>query len=482
MAETTQTFRSEMPVPASELYAWHGREGAFDRLTPPWMSVRVTSASGTIRPGDAKKLRLGAGPIGINWSLVHRAGTSEFGFIDEQISGPFSAWTHEHRFLPNGAERSVLEDRITYELPLSLVANPIAGRRVQAEMETLFRFRHRRTETDLTRHAGSGVTSPLRVVVSGASGMIGRQLVAFLRTGGHEVFTLVRRPPRASHEIFWDPSTMTIDADSLEGFDAVVHLAGESIAGGRWTKARKASILESRTNGTRLLARTLAQLNQPPKVLVSASGIGYFGDGGQAVLTEASPRGDGVHADVVQVWERETAPASAAGIRVVNPRFGVVLSGNGGLLQQLGRLFKLGGGGQLGNGRQFMSWIAIDDLLGILLESITNPELEGPINAVAPTPVTNADFTRTMASVLRRPAIFRVPAPALRLAAGELADELLLVSQRAEPGRLNQIGFRFDYPTLESALRHELGRPAPKPASQVADAVPTTVLNPGHGD
>lgn len=482
MAESTLNYRSDIPVSAADLYAWHAREGALDRLTPPWMDVRVRSSMGTINPGDAKSLRLGMGPLGLTWTLVHHAADTDFGFTDDQIAGPFRSWTHEHRFLATGVDTSVLEDRITYELPLSPVANLLAGSQVNTRLGTVFAFRHRRTINDLTRHHESGLTSPLRIAVTGASGMIGRQLVAFLRTGGHDIVRLVRHAPRSADEIFWNPAAGEIDAAALEGVDAVVHLAGESIASGRWTKARKRSILESRRQGTRLIAETIAGLKRPPRVLVSASGIGFYGDGGQAVLTEQSPQGQGFLADVCQIWEHETAPAAAAGIRVVTPRFGVVLSGTGGMLKRLAWLFKAGGGGRLGSGKQYMSWIALDDLLAVLLEAIANPALEGPLNAVAPGTVTNAEFTSTLAATLNRPAIARVPAPVLRLAAGELADELLLVSQRAMPARLTEIGFRFDFPTLESALRHELGRTRPASLAQPALQPATALLPSGQGD
>jgi uncharacterized protein (TIGR01777 family) len=482
MAESTLVYRSDLPVSAADLYAWHAREGAFDRLTPPWMDVRVRSAMGTIEPGDAKSLRLGMGPISLSWSLVHHAAETEYGFTDEQLAGPFHSWTHAHHFLSTGPESSVLEDRITYELPLSAVTGLLAGRQVKSRIDDLFRFRHRRTMTDLRRHAEAGLIAPLRIAVTGASGMIGRQLVAFLRTGGHDVVSLVRRPPHSADEIFWDPASGKIDAAALEGVDAVIHLAGVSIASGRWSTSRKRAILESRHQGTRLIAETLAGLQNPPRVLVSASGIGFYGDGEQSVLTESSPQGAGFLADVCRIWEQETAPAAAAGIRVVTPRFGVVLSGTGGMLRQLSRLFKLGGGGRLGSGNQYMSWIAIDDLLGVLLEAIANPALEGPINAVAPQAVTNAEFTSTMAKVLRRPAIARGPAPVLRLAAGELADELLLVSQRAAPSRLTEVGFHFDYPTLETALRHEFGRPQVETFPQLAASPSPAYLHTARGD
>jgi uncharacterized protein (TIGR01777 family) len=260
----------------------------------------------------------------------------------------------------------------------------------------------------------------------------------------------------------------------------VIHLAGVSIAGGRWTKARKAAILSSRLQGTSLLAKTLTGLQRPPRVLISASGIGYYGDAGNTPLTEESPPGAGFLAAVCRAWEEATAPAAASGIRVVLPRFGVVLAGRGGLLARMTPAFRFGLGGPLGSGEQFMSWIALDDLLGVLLQAIADDRLVGPVNAVAPHAVTNQDFAATLGRVLGRPAILRAPAAALRLAAGELADELLLASQLACPARLEDVGFSFAFPALEDTLRQELGRYGGyRGAELTASSLPSAV-QPSH--
>ena len=260
MTSTELTYRARLPVTAAEARAWHDRPGAFERLTPPWMDVRVAASCGTTAPGDWKRLKVGVGPFSMGWTLVHRAlpeGTDAVGFLDEQRDGPFRAWRHEHRFTDVDDETSLLEDRLVYRLPLGKTGDTIAGRRVTAQLDDLFRFRHRRSQIDLQRHAASS-GAPLAIVVSGASGLVGRQLVAFLRTGGHTVYRLVRREPAAQDEIPWNPQAGEIDAAALEGMDAIVHLAGESIAGGRWTQARKQRILTSRVDGTRLLAETIA--------------------------------------------------------------------------------------------------------------------------------------------------------------------------------------------------------------------------------
>jgi len=298
----------------------------------------------------------------------------------------------------------------------------------------------------------------MHVVVSGSRGLVGSALVPFLTTGGHRVTRLVRGMAAGPDETAWDPARGLVDASRLDGVDAVVHLAGENIAAGRWTASRKAEIRRSRVDGTRNLCEVLARLPRPPKVLVSASAIGFYGDRGAEVLTEASAPGAGFLTDVCREWEAATEPASRAGIRVVNLRFGMVLSPRGGALQKLLLPFRLGMGGRIGDGRQFTSWIALDDVVGAIHHAICEESVRGPVNAVAPEPVSNAEFTRTLARVLRRPTLLPVPAVAVRLAFGEMADALLLAGARVMPVRLQESGYRFRFPDLESALRHLLGR------------------------
>ena len=297
----------------------------------------------------------------------------------------------------------------------------------------------------------------MNVLVTGSSGLVGSALVTQLESDGHTVARLVRsRRGGGEAQVLWDPQAGTIDSASLEGLDAVVHLAGESIAGGRWTAARKARILESRVKGTSLLAETLAGLRERPKVLVSASAVGYYGDRGEEALREENASGSGFLAGVCRQWEAAAAPAAQSGIRVVHPRFAMILSTAGGALQRLLLPFRLGLGGRLGSGRQFMSWIALDDAVGAICHALTHDDLQGPVNTASPTPVRNREFTTTLGRVLRRPTVFPLPAFAARLAFGQMADELLLASQRVEPAKLLAGGYQFGFPDLESALRHLL--------------------------
>ncbi|CAN5683305.1 TIGR01777 family oxidoreductase [soil metagenome] len=459
MAESVKVYRSHLPVSASVALAWHGRQGAFERLTPPWADVQVLAASGTIAPGDTKTLRIGIGPFYRNWSLEHAGNPNHLGFVDRQLSGPFKRWTHEHSFIDDPDGGSWLVDTISYSLPLAFLGRRLLRRPIERQLDTLFSFRHRRTISDLTRIQRFGGRDPLRIAITGSAGLVGDQLVSFLKAAGQHVIPIVRRSTGDRDEVLWNPELGSIDAEKLEGIDAAIHLAGESIAKGRWTTAKKKRILESRRQGTELIANTLSSLQRPPKVLVSASAVGYYGNRNKERLTESSPAGEGFLADVCKIWEDAAHPAVAAGIRVVHPRFGVVLSGKGGMLKQLAPLFRVGLGGKIGNGEQYMSWIDIDDLIGILGESVINERLSGPINAVAPVPVTNKAFTKLMGNVLRRPTVLPAPKALVRLALGEMADELLIASQRAEPAVLDTMGFKFTYTFLEDALRNELGSP-----------------------
>ena len=300
--------------------------------------------------------------------------------------------------------------------------------------------------------------SSWRIAVTGATGFVGSALVPYLTAAGHRVARVTRGAvDSGSDDIRWDPARGRLDARALDGMDAVIHLAGESI-GVRWTPERRQRIRESRVEGTALLARTLSTLVHPPRVLVSGSAVGFYGNTGPTEVDEGASAGTGFLASVVQEWEEAADPARAAGIRVVHPRLGVVLNPAGGALARMLLPFRLGAGGPLAGGRQWMSWIARDDLLAVLEFLMVTESLRGPVNAVAPNPVTNAEFTRTLAAVLGRPAVTPVPAFALRLLFGEMADETLLAGQRVRPAALLDAGFRFRYPQLEQALRHELAR------------------------
>jgi uncharacterized protein (TIGR01777 family) len=301
----------------------------------------------------------------------------------------------------------------------------------------------------------------MKIIVTGSTGMVGSALIRSLLADGHEVTRLVRGEAQAfrapgTSAVHWNPERGEIDAGALEGHDGAVHLAGEPIAEGRWDEEKKRRILESRVKGTRLLAETLAGLSAKPKVLVSASATGFYGDRGEEVLREESASGEDFLSEVCREWEKATLAASQAGVRVVHLRIGVVLSGEGGALPKMTTPFKLGLGGKLGSGRQYMSWIALEDLVGVIRRALTDESLRGPVNAVAPGAVTNEAFTKALGHALGRPTFMAVPAFAARLAFGEVADAVLLAGARAEPARLKDAGYEFKYPDIESALRHAL--------------------------
>ena len=303
----------------------------------------------------------------------------------------------------------------------------------------------------------------MRVIVTGATGLVGRALIRSLLADGHEVTRLVRggaqgfRAPGTA-AVHWDPERGEVDAKELEGHDAAVHLAGEPIGEGRWDDEKKRRILESRVKGTRLIAEALAGLKEKPKVLVSASAVGFYGNRGDETVREESASGTDFLSEVCREWEKATLQASQAGLRVVHLRIGVVLSAEGGALPKMLTPFKLGVGGRVGSGRQYMSWITLDDLVAVIRRAIEDESLRGAVNAVAPRPVTNAEFTKALGHVLGRPTIFAVPAFAARLVFGETADALLLSGVRVEPARLNEAGFDFKNSEIEGALRSVLGK------------------------
>jgi hypothetical protein len=452
-------FTSRISAPAADVFNWHVKPGAFERLQPPWEHVKVLERAGGIEDGGRVTLQVALGPIRQRWVSQHSSFESGRQFRDTQVAGPFARWEHTHRVEPNGSAESRLVDEIEYELPFGGLADLLADAAVRSKLARMFHYRHRVTADDVALHQEYREVSRMRILMTGSSGLVGGSLVPFLTTGGHGVVRLVRGAAAGSGEcVPWNPAAGQIDAAGLEGCDAVVHLAGESIAARRWSAKQKDLIRTSRVTGSRLLCESLARLARPPRVLVSASAIGFYGDRGDSTMTESSAAGSGFLPNVCREWEAATEPAVAAGIRVVHLRTGIVLSPAGGALAKMLTPFRMGVAGQMGSGRQYMSWIALDDVIGAIHHAIMNPELHGAVNATAPNPVTNYEFTKTLGRVLRRPTILPMPAFAARLAFGEMADALLLASTRVEPARLLGTGYQFRFPKLEGALRHLLGR------------------------
>jgi uncharacterized protein len=296
----------------------------------------------------------------------------------------------------------------------------------------------------------------MKLLISGSHGLVGKALLRSLEAKDHEIFRLVRHPPTNDLEVEWSPDRYSIALARLEGFDACIHLAGESIASGRWNEEKKRKIRESRVKGTKLLSDALANLKRPPKTLISASAIGYYGNRGEEILDEGSAAGNDFLAGVCVEWENATSHARDQGIRVVNTRFGIILDSEGGALAKMLTPFRMGVGGRIGSGKQWMSWIALKDVIAGIEFALSNETLKGPVNFVAPNPVRNAEFTKALGKALSRPTIFPIPAFGVRLAFGEMGDALLLSSQRVKPKRLTEAGYQFKYPSLETALRHIL--------------------------
>lgn len=455
------TYDSTLPATPAAAWAWHERPGALQRLLPPWQDVRVLSHEG-IEEGARTELELRLGPLRTRWVAEHLDCEPGSGFADRQVSGPFAAWFHEHRMSPAGTDSCRLTDEIDYRLKGGALGDLVAGRAVQRQLGRTFGYRHSVTAHDLGAHKRYFPDRPRRFLVSGSTGLVGSALTAFLSTGGHRVTRLVRGaanggsgPGRA---VSWDPAGGRLDPEAVSGHDVVVHLAGAGIADRRWTPERKALIRDSRVGGTGLLARTLAAAPSPPEVLVCASAVGFYGDRGEVELDEGSAGGSGFLADTARAWEAAARPAIDAGIRVVFLRLGMVLTPAGGALAKMLPPFRMGVGGPLGDGRQFWTWLAIDDLLTIVLHVAATEDLVGPVNAVSPSALRSADFASILGRVLGRPAVLPVPAPALRLVFGEMADETLLAGAKVRPSRLLGSGFDFRYGELDAALRHLLGR------------------------
>ena len=456
--------RLELPVSTDEAFAWHERPGAFERLSPPWDRVDVVERRGTIRNGDRVTIRLMLAGLPVHWVAEHYGYEPGNQFCDRELTGPFAVWNHIHRFQSAG-EQCVLEDDIAFQVPGGPIGRLFGTSHTKQTLDRMFTYRHRLTLDDMTAHAKYADQPRQTIAITGATGLVGSQLVAFLSTGGQRPISLLRQlsKPKPGRPIVgeqgqWNATTGEVAVPNDAPIDAVVHLAGESIAGGRWNARRKQAIRDSRIAATRMLCEQLAGMPIKPRVLVCASAIGYYGDRGEETLTEQSAAGTGFLPEVCRDWEAATKPASEAGIRVVNLRLGVVLSPQGGALGNMLTPFKIGVGGVVGSGQQYWSWVALDDVLGAVQHAIFTPSLAGPVNVTAPQPVTNQEFTKTLGKVLHRPTIFPLPAFAARFLLGEMADALLLASAKVLPTKLQATGYDFRFVNLEDALRHSLGK------------------------
>ena len=466
MPNETFTLRSPMPVSAEELYAWHARPLAFQRLQPPWEVANILKQEGTFGT-DGFRLTMRArtvGPLKGTWLAEAFDFQPGRRFQDRTLKAPFPFWNHTHLMIPETGGTSVLDDLIEYRVPLGLMGRVFGGRMVRRRLAAIFAYRHVLTASDLRRHNQFRDRPRLTVAVTGSRGTVGADLVPFLTTGGHKVIRLLTgnaTPPYddGTKWVPWKPEA-SLDPATFDGVDAVVHLAGDNVAEGRWNEAKKRKILDSRTGPTRHIADAIIAVPaaRRPKVFVCASAVGYYGSRGEEELTEDSPAGTGFFPDVVKAWEGACAPARDAGVRTVNLRIGVALSPRGGALAKQLFAFKVGAGAVLGSGKQWVPWITTNDIVGAINHALYTDALHGPVNLVAPNPVTNRAFAKTLGRVLRRPAFFWLPRFALRAAFGGIVDEALLASMKARPAKLAASGFRFDHGELEPALRFLFGK------------------------
>jgi len=456
MAKEIFTHRAKIQASAKKVFDWHKQEGAFQRLTPPWERAEVVSSSGGIKDGASVTIKLPLGPFSQPWVLEHMGYIEGQQFRDIQKKGPFKSYEHTHRVIKDGEDTCFLEDVIEYELPAGKIGEMLGGYFVEARLKRLFNYRETVISQDLSLHDNFS-SKPKTILVSGASGMIGSALLPLLTTAGHKVKKLVRHDSSKDDEISWHPLQGTIDHAELENLDAVVHLAGESIVG-RWSADKKKRIRDSRVTGTKNLSDLLAKLDRKPEVLICSSGINYYGSNrGDELLDENSSAGGGFLGEVCKEWEDATKSASDAGIRVVNIRTGMVLSPSGGALRAMLIPFKAGTGGVVGSGQQYISWIALDDVIYAIYFLLSQSAVSGALNLVSPEPVTNREFTKTLGKVLHRPTILPLPEVVVKKLFGDLGQDTLLSSLKVQPAKLKENQFDFAYPELEKALRHVLG-------------------------
>lgn len=448
MNDSQFTFQSELPVPVEEAFAWHLRKGAIERLLPPWLNVSFPVPPA--RPdeeGGRVEIKIKRGLFRIQWILEHQNFIPNQEFSDVQIRGPFRRYRHRHHFLSIDPITAKLSDEIAFTLPLAFLNS-----KVEKELARYFTWRQTILRDDL-KTMDRYSREPKRILLSGASGFIGSQLRVFLQLCGHEVLRLVRRKGDIAEDtVHWDPAHGDFQKEHFEGFDAVIHLAGAGIAQGRWSKYKKEQFFLSRCRDTWLLSQVLCRLYRPPKTVISASAIGFYGNRGEEELSEQSAQGHGFLADLCGKWEQATESIENRGTRVVHARFGVVLGAKGGVLKRMLPAFRLGLGGKMGSGDQMISWIGIDDLLGGIYHALMNEGLNGPVNLVAPQPVPQAEFAGILAKKLRRPAFCHLPAWVLKMALGEMAEEMILSGQKVKPEKLLQTGYEFRYPDLQKAL------------------------------
>ncbi|HJM44901.1 MAG TPA: TIGR01777 family oxidoreductase [Candidatus Poseidoniaceae archaeon] len=453
-------FEHETVVDESieKTFSWFEYEGSFRRLMPPWEVTEEVKADKTIQEGAIRIFKFPFGPIKMKWIAKHTVYAPPNQFKDIMLKGPFKTWEHEHNFTTKG-NSTIVKDSVKYQVPLGSLGNFFAGGNIKKRVERMFISRELRLIRDLEKHKNFALEKRKKILIAGSSGMIGTQLAAFLDTGGHEIWKLVRSEIKPeSNEIYWDPIKKILNADDIEGFDAIIHLGGAGIGDKRWTKKRKKLIQDSRRLSTKLLSKTICLLKQKPSVYLVASAIGIYGNREDEELTENSQPGIGFLTDTTLAWESYTKSVKKIGVRVINIRTGIVLSATGGALKQMLFPWKMGAGGPIGGGKQWMSWISLDDQIYAINHLIMNEKCNGIYNLTSPNPVRQKIFSKTLGRVLRRPAFAPIPKLPMRILFGELATPLLFEGQKVLPKRILESGFSFVHENLENALRDSLGK------------------------
>ncbi len=446
---------------AESTFAWFEHEGSFRRLMPPWEVAEEVRADESLEVGSQRVFRFPMGPIKMTWVAEHTGYEPPRFFSDKMVRGPFWSWSHDHHLIEDNGTTKVV-DEVTYQVPFGPLGNladrVLGGRLVRRRISQMFTARELRLQRDLAQHAKFSEVPRKRILVVGSSGIIGTQLVAFLDTGGHDVWRLVRRSVKeGAKEIRWEPSSGVLERSKLEGFDAIIHLGGEGIGDKRWSRKRKKMIRDSRVDSTSLLSEAVSNLRQKPEVFILASAIGWYGDRGDEELDEGSHSGEGFLPSVCVDWESAASMVRESEVRTIFLRSGIVLSGTGGALGKMLLPFKMGAGGPMGGGRQWMSWISLDDEIYAIHHLLMNVESDGVYNLTAPNPSRQKKFAKTLGKVLRRPAFAPLPAFVVKVLFGEMGVKLTLESQKVIPTRLVQEGYEFLHPNLEVALTDTLG-------------------------
>jgi uncharacterized protein len=453
---------TKIPGTNKDTFDYHTREGALERLVPPWSILTVTSHEGSIKDEAVSTFKVRLGLIGFHWKAVHFGYLQDRQFQDKMVKGPFQRWIHTHSFIPDKMGHCKMEDKIAYSPPFGKLGSKLLNNTIENNLNQLFQYRHRILRNDLNLWKLANGMKGQKILITGSHGLIGSSLIPLLTAAGEHKVSRLERPSsrhnnRHSQSILWDPLIDKVNPKDIEGFDVVIHLAGENIFG-RWSDSKKQRILESRVKSTRLLCDSLIKLRNPPSTLICASAVGFYGNRGNEVLTEESKPGFGFLSDVCRKWEESTETAKEAGIRVVNTRFGVVLTPKGGMLQKLMMLSRFGLGLRFGDKNHYISWVSIEDAIDSIFYSIVNSSIRGPVNVVSPNPVTNLEFSNTLARITNSKIMFSIGQKLPRTILGELADSMMASSTLVIPKKLSLAGYRFINSDLEDALRLLLGR------------------------